>query len=69
MSYEKCEFFDGKYCKNGKNDFDGLCSPEGCFLSRKLQIKYFGLSCIENFEKYALDGNKISKNEVIKYEN
>jgi hypothetical protein len=27
---EKCSFYNGKYCTDGRNEFDGLCSIEAC---------------------------------------
>jgi hypothetical protein len=46
----KCNFYDGKYCKSGTNEWDGLCSVEACVLSRDKIIEKFGLKMVKSFE-------------------
>jgi hypothetical protein len=53
-------------CIDGRNDWDGLCSPEACERSSVIQILVFGFSLYHSYQEYIRRGvpyqtKKISK--------
>jgi len=40
---KRCDFFVAGMCTDGRNDFDGLCSPEACELDKKEYVRVWGV--------------------------